>query len=272
MRTLSLSRAWEETRDILTRDGRLFVSVALALVVLPAVISGLVNPKGMGSTSVPFWASLVGLAASLVMLAGQLGLVRLALAPSITVGGAIAHGVRRMPIYFVGALLVVLALFVLAIPFGLVAAAMGVPLDRTGGSVPASPPFVILAVVYLLLAVFIGVRMLMAAPVASAEPVGPIALLRRSWALTNGHFWELVGFLLLFFIAAMIVLVGVGTAVGVVVRLAFGSLEPLSVGALIVALVQAVLSAAFTTFLAIMLARIYVQLSGNSDQAAEVFR
>src|SRR5690348_3845999 len=123
MRTLSLSRAWEETRDILTRDGRLFVSVALALVVLPAVISGLVNPKGMGSTSVPFWASLVGLAASLVMLAGQLGLVRLALAPSITVGGAIAHGVRRMPIYFVGALLVVLALFVLAIPFGLVAAA-----------------------------------------------------------------------------------------------------------------------------------------------------
>ena len=32
-------------------------------------------------------------------LAGQLALIRLALGPSITVGGAIAHGVRRMPIY-----------------------------------------------------------------------------------------------------------------------------------------------------------------------------
>jgi hypothetical protein len=272
MRTLSISRAWDETRAILSRDGRLIVSVALALVVLPGVISGLVNPKGMGSTSVPLWASLIALVASLIMLAGQLGLVRLALGPSITVGGAIAHGMRRMPIYFAGALLIVLGLFLLAIPFGLAASAMGVPLGRTGGTVPASPAFAILATVYFLLVIFVGVRMLMAAPVASAEPVGPIALLRRSWALTNGHFWQLVGFLLLFFIAALVVLLGVGAAVGVVVRLLFGSLEPMTVGALIVALVQALLSAAFTTILAIMLARIYVQLSGNSEQTAEVFR
>ena len=38
MRALSLSQAWDDTKAIITRDGRLFASVALALVALPAVI------------------------------------------------------------------------------------------------------------------------------------------------------------------------------------------------------------------------------------------
>ena len=39
MSKLSLSRAWEETTSVLARDGRLFVAVALALFVLPALSS-----------------------------------------------------------------------------------------------------------------------------------------------------------------------------------------------------------------------------------------
>jgi hypothetical protein len=271
MRRLSLSRAWDETRDILARDGRLYVSVALALVVLPSVINGLLNPKGVGDTHAALWVSLVSLIASLITLAGQLGLIRLALGPSITVGGAIAHGMRRMPVYFVGALLIVLVLLVIAIPFGVALSAMGVPL-KPGAPVPATPAVIILGLLYFAVICFIGVRMLMAAPVASAEPVGPIAMLKRSWVLTDGHFWQLFGFLLLFFIAATVVLVGIGAAIAVVVRLFLGALEPMSVSALVVALVQALLSAAFTTVLAVMLARMYVQLSGRDEQSAETFR
>ena len=40
MRRLSISRAWEETKSVIARDGRLLVSVALALVVLPQTIMG----------------------------------------------------------------------------------------------------------------------------------------------------------------------------------------------------------------------------------------
>lgn len=265
MRRFSLSRAWEETRDILARDSGLYVSVALALVVLPSLINGLLNPKGMGDTHVPVWVSLVSIIASLITLAGQLALVRLALGPSITVGGAIAHGMRRMPIYFVGALLIVLGLLIMAVPFALALQAMGVTISR-GTTVPLTLPVVIVLILYLAVICFVGVRMLMTAPVVSTEVVGPISMLKRSWALTSGHFWQLLGFLLLFFIAATIVLVGVQAALGVVVALAFGRIEPMSVGALVIALIQALLSAAFTTFLAVMLARMYVQLSGNSEQ------
>lgn len=266
MRRLSLSQAWDETRDILGRDGRLYISVALALVVLPAVINGLLNPKGMADAGAPLWVDLVSIAASLITLAGQLGLIRLALGPSITVGGAIAHGIRRLPVYFAGALLVLLGLLVIAVPFGLALRALGVPLTP-GAPVPPTPTVLIVALLYFAVICFVGVRMLLTAPVASAEPVGPIAILKRSWALTDGHFWQLLGFLLLFFIAATVVLIGVGAAIAVVVRLFLGALEPMSVSALVVALVQALLSAAFTTVLAVMLARIYAQLSGRDEKA-----
>ena len=45
--------------------------------------------------------------ASLIAIAGQLALIRLALSPSITVGGAIGHGIHRLPIYFLAALIII---------------------------------------------------------------------------------------------------------------------------------------------------------------------
>jgi hypothetical protein len=103
MADLSISKAWDETRAIVSRDGRLFASLALALVALPAAITGLINPKGMTDTSTPFWVDLLVLAASLAALAGQLALIRMALGPALTVGEAIGHGLRRMPTYLLAA-------------------------------------------------------------------------------------------------------------------------------------------------------------------------
>jgi len=45
---LSISRAWDETREIFRRDGGLLVSVALALIVLPAIVVGIVAPPEPG--------------------------------------------------------------------------------------------------------------------------------------------------------------------------------------------------------------------------------
>src|SRR3954467_7215163 len=145
MRALSLSQAWDDTKAIITRDGRLFASVALALVALPAAIDGLVSPRGM-DPSAPWWVDAVTIVVSFIALAGQLALIRLALGPSITVGGAIAHGVRRMPIYLLSAILMVCALIVLAIPFGAALAALGVPLESK--TLPARPGVVLVILLF----------------------------------------------------------------------------------------------------------------------------
>ena len=67
---------------------------------------------------------------------------------------------------------------------------------------------------FFAIACFVGVRMMMTAPVASIEPVGPVALIKRSWQLTAGHFWRLFGFLVLFFVAGMIVIFAIEAVVG----------------------------------------------------------
>jgi hypothetical protein len=40
MANLSISAAWDETKAILAHDGKLFASVALALIALPALVTG----------------------------------------------------------------------------------------------------------------------------------------------------------------------------------------------------------------------------------------
>ena len=45
MASLSISKAWDESKAILAHDGRLIASVALALVALPTAITGLIDPK-----------------------------------------------------------------------------------------------------------------------------------------------------------------------------------------------------------------------------------
>jgi hypothetical protein len=269
MRTLSVSAAWDETTAILARDGRLLVSVGLALIALPSAINSVVNPGGVNSASAPAWTVVVALIASLIALAGQLALIRLVLGPSITVGGAIIHGLRRMPIYFVSAVLIIIGLLVIGIPIGLALSALGVPLSAKP---PASPALTVAVLFYVAIIAFLGVRLLMTAPVASGEAAGPIAIIKRSWLLTNGHWWRLFGFLLAFVVAAIIALVAVGSAAGIVIQLVIGSVQPMSAGALILALLQALVSAAVTTLFAVMLARIYLQLAGTADQSGTPWR
>ena len=99
MRALSISAAWEETRAILARDGRLYISVALALIALPSAINVLVNPGGLDSSAAPVLNDVIAFLATIITLAGQLALIRLAIGPSTTVGAAIVHGLRRTPFY-----------------------------------------------------------------------------------------------------------------------------------------------------------------------------
>jgi hypothetical protein len=265
MHKLSLSQAWEETKAIAAHDGRLLGSVALALIALPTAVSTLVTPKGM-SQSNALWIDLVVIVASLVALAGQLALIRLAIGPSTTVGAAIAHGIRRMPLYLLAVVMIAVVLVLAAIPFAVALAAIGVPIEQAPKAV--SGPMLAAAVLYLILLLCAAVRMIMAAPAASAEDVGPFGIIRRSWSLTSGAFWRLLGFLLLFLIGAIILLMAIQSVAALVVALTLGPVDPMSASALVVALTRALANAAINTFFAVMLARIYVQLAGGLAQAS----
>jgi hypothetical protein len=161
--------------------------------------------------------------------------------------------------------MLVVALFLAAIPVAFLLSALGVPINQR--PVPMSPALAVVTIAFMALVIFVGVRLIMSSSVASAEDVGPIMILKRSWRLTAGNWWPLFGFLLVFVVGAIISLMAVGSAVGVVVRLLVGTIQPLSAAALVLALVQSLVSAAITTLFAVMLARLYLQLTGRDAQA-----
>jgi hypothetical protein len=257
---LSISKAWEETKTVIARDGGLLTTIALALFVLPGVVSDVATPAAPSGMLPDFGYWTILTAISLVIaLAGQLAVIRLAIGSRLTVGEAISHGVRRAPAYLAATLIWVL-------PFVIVAVLL---VRNIGGEAQNTSPAAavgMLALVCVML--FFAIRMLMTSAVASAEPVGPLVILRRSWELTGGHWWRLFGFFLIFLIGAIVSVVAVSAVSGVIAQLVFGGIDRLTVGGLFVALVTQIVSAAVSILLMVMIARIYVQLAG--DGAAEV--
>jgi hypothetical protein len=257
---LSISRAWEETRAVLASDGKLIGTVALALFVLPGLVLNLVMPRGQpAEMPAPGLWLVVGIAVVLVSLIGQLAVIRLAMTPDVAVGEALAHGARRL-LPYVGSVLLWMVPFMLV--GGVLIAIVGADPEHPSGAA---------ALALLLLSVFgmfLAVRFILVSPVASAEAVGPIAILRRSWELTRGNWWRLFGFLLIFVVGALVLIIAVNAVAVLLGKLLFSDLSPLSIGGLLVSIVAQLVSGFISVILFVMLARIYVQR--GADAYAEV--
>jgi len=270
MAILSISKAWEESKARIAVDGRLMAVVAAALIVLPGLIVEVISPSALRTDSSAL-ESILFLLSSLLALIGQLAIIRLAVTPAVSVGEAIGHGARRMPIYLVAAILLTILFIVILIPFGIAAYAAGVPFDRSSEQAfLQSPVAMVLSLLYMALLIFIAIRMLMSSPVASEEDAGPIQILRRSWDLTRGHWWRLFGFIVMFVIGALILIAAVNWAVTAFAVILFGAIAPMSLSALLVGLFDSIVNGGVTVFLAVMLARIYLQLTGRTAAGASV--
>lgn len=266
MTKLSLSRAWDESRAVFARDGSLLIAVALGLVVLPSVVVGLVVPVNTAEAQAHHYV--LQIAAALIGLIGQLAIIRLAIGPATTVGAAISHGARRFPAMLGAMLLLGLLLALLMIPLALLLAVTGsLTVDQAGAPSGAGSAILLLAVVA---AVLVAVKFVLTAAVASAERVGPIQILKRSWSLTSGHYWKLLGFVVLLFIVAAVLMTAAGAVGGIIGALISPGLEPFSLGALVLALFAGLAQGVFNLFSSVMVARIYVQLAGRNEVEVSV--
>lgn len=259
---LSLSRAWDETKAVLARDGRLFLAVALAMFVLPGLILNVSMPDsdpGKFPPAGPWMA--VGALAVLVSLVGQLAVIRLAMEPHVSVGEAIAHGARRLLSYLAAALLWIVPIVVLgSFLYGVLLANQAHP------SMTAAVGLIAVTVA----GVYLGVRMMLSSAVASAEPVGPFAILRRSWQLSQGNWWRLFVFLVLFGIGALALLFAVDSITALLVRMVAADAGPRSLGGLILSIVSQFVSALLSVGFFVMLARLYAQRAGTAEAQASV--
>lgn len=117
---------------------------------------------------------------------------------------ALRAGVRRvlpaMGTSILGGALVLLILLPVLLLYGIIIAQYGAALaDPTSldPSSPAAATFTVLGCLALLLlvpcgvgAIYVAIRLTLAAYIAATEPLGPVAALRKSWNLTRGQWWH----------------------------------------------------------------------------------
>lgn len=268
MAALSISNAWEETKSRIAVDGKLMITVAAATVLLPQAIVTLMSPPEMLSgQSPPGWLNLAVFAAAIMGLVGQLAIIRLALGPATSVGEAVSHGARRFLPALAALLLLAIAIGLLAIPLVILFAGFG-GLEAAAAGAP-SPMVGIAALIIVVLGVLLGARFMMVMPVSAAEAGGPIHILRRSWSLASGHYFKLVAFVILILIAVLAISLAVQLGGGSVIALIF-DVSPFSAGALLYGLLFGAAQAAYAVAFSVMLARIYLQLSGGEPASVSV--
>jgi hypothetical protein len=103
--------------------------------------------------------------------------------------------------------------------------------------------------------------------VAGAEAVGPLAILKRSWAVTRGQYWKLLGLLLLLLVVAIVIMAAAAALGGVLGAIIDPDLEPMSLGALVMSLFTGIGQGVFAVLSAVMVTRVYLQLAGSGRDA-----
>jgi len=132
----------------------------------------------------------------------------------------------------------------------------------------ANAPFGLLVLLMALLVIAISIRFMLVSAIASAEVIGPLAILKRTWALTAGNYWRLLGFVVLLLIAAVALIAAASIVGGLIARLVSSTIEPFSLSALIVALISAAAQGVFSVLAAVMTTRIYSQVAGRDVEAS----
>ena len=258
MAGLSISTAWDETAAFVGREGSLLFPVGFVFLALPSVIVGLLMPEAIDSAKTypemmaiirPLLPQIMAAfaVATLVTLVGSLALYALCLRPGGTsVGEALRLALSRFAVALAATLLLLLAWSVLfSIPFTLGAAGAGHAMG--------------LAFLLLIpLAVFAGIRLMLLSAVIMGEAGGPLDAIRRSWALTRGHFWKLFGFVIVVAIVVVVVSI-VGNMLLGFIDLALGEGR----NGVVSTIGGALLNTVINVYMLVMSARIYRQLAGG---------
>jgi hypothetical protein len=272
MSSLSIGKAWDEAKAALRANRKLLGPVALGLVLLPAVVVSMIEPRvAPGEPPPPGAWMVVALAMVIVMLIGELAIILMVNGWRGSVGDAIGKAARRTPTFILAALcLVVPAVLV----FSILLAFAGAGTSATGQIdwTNFDPVGWLLMFACLLVLIYVSIRLLPLMAVVACEKGGAIAALKRSFTLTAGNFWRLLGFLLLLMLTFLVVAWAVGMVVGGLVTILLGQPESWSLSLLLIALAGGLIQAGFVMVYTAMLARIYAQLSAGQPGVPEVSR
>lgn len=271
---IRMATVWDRAAEVMRGRASILISIAFLTVWLPNVLSaGLGSFAGTMPGQASGVSSLLGLLVFVVTLFGSLALIAVASDPDVDQARAYSlAGQRLLPAIGLTILLGV-AMLVLFIPFGIILAGSGLDVAAlrrghmagtpSGGAVTLAALYVLALLVVL---VWLGARLVLFSPVVLNERRG-IGTFARSWELTRGLAWRIVGVLILFAVLILVASLAVQTVAALIARLLVGSgspAVPLFVGALFASVVSAGAAIVQSSFLA----QLYNAVTGREAATA----
>lgn len=239
--TLSYSAIWDDVVRLLKSHGALLIAVAGVFLMLPELLSAYFFPRPEAATMREVvqqmsayvreaWPVLLATA-----IAGALGTLTMLLlifdrSGGLTVGGAI----RRS--------------FALLVPF-VVASLIANLLIGAGLALFVIPGLYLIG------------RLTPLGAVIVAEGRGPIDAIRRTFDLTKGQGWAVLGFVIVIFVAGTILVFAISSVLGAILLLVAGP----RVGAFLLLVISAALGAVLTTVAVVAYAAIYRRLTAEAQ-------
>jgi uncharacterized membrane protein len=254
---LSISRAWDDTRATLRRNGRLLLPIAFAFGVLPGTLVGVAIPTvGESALTTPGELLLFSSIISIISLIGAIAIQRLSLLSGEPVSRAIREGVPR-------ALKMFVTLLIVLVPVSLLLSPLMPALVHENEAVRARASGMILAA--LLVALIPLSRLLLTLPISAVEKIGPLRSISQSWKLTKKNTFRLFGLNVLTLSAWGLLTWAALTAIGSVVLLVAGQPEPWTLSALLFSLISQLVQSIVAVPFLVLIARLYFQALGDQN-------
>ena len=260
---------WDRTTDVLSGRGRTLAGIAAMAIFLPGVVrSGYSLYVGKDTPMAALVGGLIAIVASLVAVWAQLTLIALSTDPATTEPQAAAVGrARLLPTIGVGVLIgIVFGIFMMPIFIALIGAGWN-PQAMQAGQMPVLSAglagFIgLYSLAYFIAFLWCAARLSLWTPVMVNERLG-VGAIARSFALTRGITWKIIGVFVLYLIVLVVAFSAVTAVTGVVFGLILGSGARPTVGFLS-SIAGGAVTTAFSTLAAVFTAQLYVATRAGS--------
>ncbi len=261
---VNMGNVWDRTTEFLSDNLGAIMPTALLAIFVPQSVSTAITQAGAAVN--PVVGQIVGLLLILIIIWGQLAVTALALSPEAGRGAAqslatrrFVHAIAAMLIPFALVVLLAIPIFVALVAGGVDLAAMMQPQGRVQADVPGGiRTFIgLYSLFWLIAAVFIAVRFTtLLCSVVLAEG-GVVAALRRSFALSRGIMWKMIGVVLLFGLVYMVAYLAITSVFGFLFKLVAPDAGPFGIGAIVVAILAGAVATAYSVTVAAFAAKLY---------------
>ncbi|WP_236697534.1 hypothetical protein [Sphingomonas sp. Leaf357] len=265
--SVNMGNVWDRATEFLGDHLAAILPIAVLAIVVPSTVSAIIAPLGAAGGLAALPVNLISLALTLVTVWAQLAIVALALDRIVGRGAAMQVALRRL-LPFLGVLLVLLVAFVivmLPIPFVLAGYGMDMQAAMANGAQVNIPPAAagiisIYTIVLVPVLIFVGARLALLTPVVVCERRG-LGSIGRSFALSRGLVWKIIGMLILYGIVAGVAILATRTVFGSVLRLALGGEGLITPAGVLTALIVAIVQTVFVLLACAFTAKLYLAVA-----------